>query len=197
MSARSSSPGISIATFDTAIGRCGIAWGKTGIVGLQLPESSDAALHERLRHRFPGAQEKATVPASVRLLTGRISDLLQGKAVDLSAAGLDMQKVPPFHRRVYDIVLAIPPGKTLTYGEIARQLGVPGAARAVGQALGKNPFPIVVPCHRVLAANGKLGGFSASGGIHTKMRMLSIEGVQGAFLFDSPKIGNRRASPAS
>ena len=86
-----------------------------------------------------------------------------------------MEGVAGFHRRVYDAARAIPPGKTLAYGEIAERIGAPGAARAVGQALGRNPFPIVVPCHRVLAAGGKIGGFSAHGGTATKRRMLAIE----------------------
>ena len=96
-----------------------------------------------------------------------IAALLRGEPVDLSGTVLDESRVPEFHRRVYEIARAIPPGRTLTYGEIAERLGEPGAARAVGQALGENPFPIVVPCHRVLAANGKLGGFSAPGGTAT------------------------------
>jgi methylated-DNA-[protein]-cysteine S-methyltransferase len=85
--------------------------------------------------------------------------------------------VPEFHRRVYDVARTIPPGATLTYGDIAARLGEPGSARAVGQALGRNPFPIIVPCHRVLAANGQLGGFSATGGSATKRRLLTIEGA--------------------
>src|SRR4029453_17011519 len=93
----------------------------------------------------------------------------------LSHVALDMEQVPAFERRVYEAARRIPAGKTLSYGEIAGQLGVPGSARAVGRALGRNPFAIVVPCHRVVAAGGKLGGFSASGGVHTKRRMLEIE----------------------
>ena len=89
-----------------------------------------------------------------------------------------MDGVPEFHRRVYEAARAIPPGNTLSYGDIAKRVGAPGAARAVGQALGRNPFPIVVPCHRVLAAGGKIGGFSAQGGVATKRRMLAIEGAR-------------------
>ena len=104
--------------------------------------------------------------------------LLAGEMADLSAAVLDMQCVSPFHRRVYEVARTIPPGVTLSYGEIARRMGAGGSARAVGQALGRNPFAVVVPCHRVLAASGKLGGFSANGGIATKLRMLSIEAAK-------------------
>jgi methylated-DNA-[protein]-cysteine S-methyltransferase len=103
--------------------------------------------------------------------------LLAGGPGDLSNAELDMEGVPPFHRRVYEIARGIRPGMTLSYGEVAARLGAPGAARAVGQALGQNPFPILVPCHRVLAAGGKIGGFSAHGGTATKQHMLAIEGA--------------------
>jgi methylated-DNA-[protein]-cysteine S-methyltransferase len=95
-----------------------------------------------------------------------------------------MEDVPEFHRRVYDVARAIPPGETLSYGEVAARLGEPAAAQAVGRALGRNPFPIVVPCHRVVAANGALHGFSAPGGIETKRRMLAIEGALAPALFD-------------
>jgi methylated-DNA-[protein]-cysteine S-methyltransferase len=110
----------------------------------------------------------------------RIVALLRGEAVDLSDAALDTARIPDFHRRVYAIARTIPPGRTLTYGEIAERLGDPSAARDVGQALGENPFPIVVSCHRVLAANGKLGGFSAPGGAATKLKLLRIEGAEAA-----------------
>src|SRR5206468_8080455 len=104
--------------------------------------------------------------------------LLRGEPRDLSGVALDMERAPPFHRRVYDAARAIPAGATCSYGEVASRLGAPGAARAVGQALGRNPFAIVVPCHRVLAAGGKTGGFSANGSITAKLRMLAIEGAQ-------------------
>jgi methylated-DNA-[protein]-cysteine S-methyltransferase len=166
--------------FDTEIGQCGIAWGERGIVGLQLPEAGEAEARERMLHRFPAAAE-GLPPPEVRRAIDRIVALLRGKAIDLSKIELDMDGVPPFHRRVYEVARSIPPGKTLSYGDIAARLDKRGAARAVGQALGQNPFPIVVPCHRVLAAGRKIGGFSAHGGTATKLRMLAIEGapVQG------------------
>ena len=108
--------------------------------------------------------------------------LLQGEASDLTSVELDMARVPPFDRRVYEVARTIPPGSTLTYGEIATRLGERRLAREVGQALGQNPFAIVVPCHRVVAAGGKVGGFSARGGIRTKLRMLAIEGAPAAGL---------------
>jgi len=165
------------ALFDTAIGRCGVAWGGRGIAGVQLPEAGERETLARMLRRFPAAGE-ATPPPEVRQVIDRIVALLRGKASDLSTVRLDMDEVPVFHRRVYDAARAIPQGMTLSYGEIATRVGAPGAARAVGQALGRNPFPIVVPCHRVLAAGGKIGGFSAQGGIATKRRMLAIEGAQ-------------------
>ncbi len=166
--------------FETAIGRCGIAWGEGGIVGVQLPEGRDLATRARVLERFPGVRE-APPPPTVRRAVHGITGLLRGEATDLSTVALDMEGVPPFHRRVYEVARAIAPGATLSYGEVAARLGAPGSARAVGQALGRNPFAIVVPCHRVLAAGGKVGGFSANGGITTKLRLLAIEGAPAAF----------------
>jgi methylated-DNA-[protein]-cysteine S-methyltransferase len=163
--------------FDTAIGRCGIAWGGRGIVGVQLPETHESATRSRLLRRFPGAPESPP-PLAVRRAVDAITALLRGERIDLTGVALDMDGVPEFHRRVYDAARAIPPGSTRSYGEIAKALGEPGSARAVGQALGRNPFAIVVPCHRVLAAGGRAGGFSATGGIGTKLRMLAIEGAR-------------------
>jgi methylated-DNA-[protein]-cysteine S-methyltransferase len=123
---------------------------------------------------LPGSRESAP-PPDVEQAIERIRALLSGSAVDLASVPLDMSAVNPFERRVYDVARTIPPGQTLTYGQIAARLGDPLLARDVGQALGRNPFPIVVPCHRVLAAGGKLGGFSAPGGVATKQRLLAIE----------------------
>jgi len=165
------------ALFDTAIGRCGIAWGDAGIVALQLPEASEAETAARLRKTCPTAAE-GLPPPPIMAAIGLVAALLRGEAADLSAIVLDMAGVPDFHRRVYDVARTIPPGRTLTYGAIARQLGEPGAARAVGQALGRNPFAVIVPCHRVVAAGGAMGGFSAGGGVETKRRILAIEGAR-------------------
>lgn len=162
------------ALFDTAIGRCGIAWAAEGVLGVQLPEARELETRARLLRRFPGTPE-APPPPDIRRAQRGITALLRGEASDLSFVSLDMQGVPPFHRRVYELARAIPPGATTSYGAIAARLGGRGASRAVGQALGRNPFALVVPCHRVLAAGGRLGGFSANGGIATKLRLLSIE----------------------
>jgi methylated-DNA-[protein]-cysteine S-methyltransferase len=160
--------------FDTPIGSGGMAWSERGIVGLQLPEAEAARLRARLRRRFPGSLEAAP-PAELQHVIHNIQALLSGSQTDLSQAKLDMDAIEPFDQRVYDQARTIPPGQTATYGQIATQLGDPLLARDVGQALGRNPFPIVVPCHRVLAAGGKLGGFSAPGGVATKQRLLDIE----------------------
>jgi methylated-DNA-[protein]-cysteine S-methyltransferase len=169
--------------FDTTLGRCAIAWGPRGIVSIELPGRDDQSTRRRVLRAVPGARE-ATPPAAVRRAIDVIAGLFDGEPDDLSTVVLDMERVPELHRRVYDVARTIPPGSTLTYGEVAERIGEPGAAQAVGQALGRNPFPIVVPCHRVLAADGTLRGFSAPGGIDTKRRMLALEGALAPALFD-------------
>ena len=169
---------VAYAFFDTALGRCGVAWGPDGIVALQLPESREAATRARLLARYPDAVE-ARPPADVQRWVDDIAALLRGESRELADLRLDMRGVPDFHRRVYEVARTIGPGATSTYGEIATRLGSRGLSRAVGQALGRNPFPLVVPCHRVLAAGRRVGGFSAAGGIATKLRLLAIEGRHG------------------
>jgi methylated-DNA-[protein]-cysteine S-methyltransferase len=164
------------ALFETPIGTCALAWSPRGITAVQLPERDARETRARMLRRFPPARE-APPPHEARLAIDAICGLLHGAAVDLSFITLDMDGVPGFHQRVYDVTRRIPPGRTLTYGEIAARLGSPGSARAVGGALGRNPFAIVVPCHRVIAAGGSMGGFSANGGVATKLRLLAIEGA--------------------
>lgn len=163
--------------FETALGACGIAWAEHGIIGIQLPEVDAAATRRRLARRFPDLKE-ANPSGAVRAAEASMTALLAGGSPELSSIELDMRAVPPFDQRVYAEVRRIPRGATATYGELAARLGDPGLARDVGQALGANPFPIVIPCHRVLAAAGT-GGFSARGGVATKMRMLAIEEAAG------------------
>lgn len=167
----------SFALFETAIGTAAVAWGPRGIIGAQLPELGATAVRADMRRRFPDAKE-ATPPAAVQHVIDDIVALMNGKPKNLRDAKLDLERIPDFHRRVYDVTRAIPPGQTLSYGEVAEKLDAPGAARAVGQALGANPFPIIVPCHRVLGAGGRVGGFTARGGTTTKMRLLNIEGAK-------------------
>jgi methylated-DNA-[protein]-cysteine S-methyltransferase len=164
------------ATFDTAIGRCGIVWGERGIHAVQLPMGTEEKTRGRLRQRH-GDIAEATPPSEVQHAIDGIVELLEGKPNDLTKVVLDLEGVPEFNRGVYDIARTIPPGKTMTYGDIAKRLGGVELSRDVGQALGRNPCPIVVPCHRVLAAGGKPGGFSANGGVITKLKMLAIEGA--------------------
>jgi methylated-DNA-[protein]-cysteine S-methyltransferase len=166
----------SFAIFDTAIGPCGVVWGERGITGVQLPMGSEDKTRNRIHQRNGDASEAAPT-ADVQRAIERIIELLAGKPDDLADLVLDLDGVPEFNRGVYDITRTIPPGQTMTYGDIAKKLGGVELSRDVGQALGHNPCPIVVPCHRVLAAGGKPGGFSANGGVVTKLKMLAIEGA--------------------
>ena len=171
------------ALFDTALGVCGIAWNDLGVVGVHLPDRDAAATRARLEQKFRDARE-AEPSAELARTIQRIIALLRGERVDLSAVPIDMRGIAEFERAVYVAAREIPAGDTRTYGEIAKRLGRPAAARDVGVALARNPFAIVVPCHRVVAANGKTGGFSAGGGVATKLKLLAIEGGMGP-LFDS------------
>ena len=163
--------------FETALGTCGVAWGPGGIVAVQLPERDAASTRARLLRGLPLCQGTGDPPPYVCSAITGIQALLAGEPRDLREVPLDMSRISPFHQQVYAIARAIPPGRTRTYGELAQQLGGLGLARAVGQALGMNPFAPVVPCHRVLAAGDRPGGFSAEGGAATKLRMLQIEGA--------------------
>lgn len=162
------------ALFDTPVGRCGIAWGAGGIAGVQLPEARESETRAKLLERA-GAAAEAAPPPTVRRAIDGINALLRGQAVDFADLPLDMAGVPRFHARVYEVVRQIQPGASLSYGEVAAKAEAPGAARAVGQVMRRNPYPILVPCHRVFAAGGKIGGYSASGGLATKLRLLSLE----------------------
>lgn len=160
--------------FDTPIGACGIAWTPDALAAVQLPEADEGGTRRRLL-RYTGSAPELPPPPFVQAAIARIQALLRGTHDDLCDVPLDLDGVPAFQRKVYEVTRAIAPGEVLTYGEVARRIGEPGAARAVGQALGRNPFAPVVPCHRVLAAGGRSGGFSAEGGADTKLRMLEIE----------------------
>lgn len=179
---------LAYALFPTPIGQCAVAWGAHGLTGVQLPEQDKATTRARMAQRFPLCHE-GDAPSPVQAAMDAVAALLSGTPrdpVDLGDIVLDMDGIPPFHQRVYALARRMAPGETTTYGEMARQLGEPGAARAVGQALGANPFAPVVPCHRILAAGGGAGGFSANGGVSTKLRLLLIERARfnGPGLFD-------------
>jgi methylated-DNA-[protein]-cysteine S-methyltransferase len=177
--------GLFFTLFDTAIGRCAIAWSERGIVSVLLSERDDGAARTRLLRRHPHAREAAPPEEIERAITGIVA-VIAGEPRDLSDMVLDLTGVPEFNRRVYAVARTIKPGATLTYGAIAAQLGEPDA-RSVGEAMGQNPCPIIVPCHRVVAAGGKTGGFSAPGGAATKRRLLAIEGASA----DAPTLFDR------
>ena len=160
--------------FETAIGRCALIWRGGLVAGAALPERDEASLRRRLAARFPDASE-ALPPRFVAEAMALIVRLLGGEKVELGGIALDLEDASELERKVYDAARRIPCGEIRTYGEIAAEIGAPGAAQAVGAALGRNPVPIVVPCHRVLAAGGRSGGFPAPGGVETKFRMLEIE----------------------
>lgn len=186
-----SSSGLSF--FDTAIGRCGIAWGPAGITAVRFPLKDGRAARAALKRAVnDDACPKTVPPPAVAEAIARVTSVLAGLDEDLEGIELDLSRINVFDREVYGVARRIPFGRTRTYGEIATELGDARLARDVGAALGRNPFPIVVPCHRVVAAGQKLGGFSGAGGIETKLRLLRIEGAtlndQGPTLFEQAGI---------
>ena len=182
-STTSGSTPLDFALFDSAIGTCAIAWAGEAVIRFQLPESNPAETRARIARRRigrAGDQVRETTPPSViaEAIAG-IRAHLAGELDDLRWIPVDTSGIPAFHRRVYDVTRAIDPGRVLGYGQIAARIGPPGSAQAVGQALGRNPIPLIIPCHRVVAADNALTGFSAPGGIHTKQRLLEIERTPG------------------
>jgi methylated-DNA-[protein]-cysteine S-methyltransferase len=165
-------PSSSFTLFDTAIGTCAVAWNPVGIVRFQLPEAEPAAT----RARVAANAAEGKPPAWVEDVIDRVRRHLAGEVQDLSNVKVDLREVPAFHAKVYEALRAVPAGKTVTYAELARAAGSPGAVRAVGQSMAKNPIPVVIPCHRVLGASDKPGGFSAYGGVETKAKLLAKEG---------------------
>lgn len=160
--------------FDTALGHFGIGWTERGLARVLLPGDDEAALLERLNR---GDARAGDPPRAIVALMDRIEDYAEGERVDFADIKLDLGGVPAFHRRAYEILVTVDWGETLTYGDLARRLGDVGLSRAVGQAMGANPMPLVIPCHRVLASDGRPGGFSAPGGAASKVKMLALEGV--------------------
>lgn len=168
---------LGFAVFDTALGWSALAWSGRGIVRGWLPAETEAAIRNSVARRCPEALESAPPAFAARAIEG-VRALMAGEPRGLSDVPLDEDAIPELHRRVYEIARAIPVGSTLTYGEVAARLGDKALAREVGRALGLNPYPPIVPCHRILAASGKTGGFSAPGGVDTKMRLLNVERAQ-------------------
>lgn len=164
----------------TAIGPVGLAWSEAGIVRLQLP-GNDSGATRRLLLRGLSEAEESHPPARLEATVTALQRYFTGTPTDLSSAPLDLSGVPDFHRSLYGEMLKLGWGETVTYGELAERAGAPGAAQSVGTAMGRNPVPIIVPCHRVLASGNKLGGFSAPGGGRTKLKLLEMEGVRLGF----------------
>ena len=162
--------------FDTGLGRCGIAWSDLGIIGVQLPEAREIDTRRRLFQLYPDAREWRA-PADVEIAIEGIVELLRGGRVDLSDVTLDMTGIPAFNQRVYAFARSIPRGETRTYGEVASHLRASGAVHSVAQAIGRNPFMVIVPCHRVLEAGNYADKISPNGGVISKRRLLSIEGA--------------------
>jgi methylated-DNA-[protein]-cysteine S-methyltransferase len=162
--------------FDTAIGRCGIAWGDLGIIGVQLPEVREIDTRKRLFHLYPEARELRP-PINVEAAIEGIAMLLRGGASDLSDVTLDMTGIPAFNQRVYAFARSIPRGESRTYADVASALRASGAIHSVAQAIARNPFMIIVPCHRVLEAGHYADNISPNGGVISKRRLLSIEGT--------------------
>lgn len=160
-------------SFATAVGRCEIEWTAYGVSRFRLPDISAATCS------IPGEQHAAQidVPAEILLVIESVRVLVSGKKADLSGTRLDLRNVSAFNKRVYAEALKIPAGETMTYGMLAAAIGDRGAAQAVGRALGDNPIPLIIPCHRIVAANGAMHGFSAPGGVASKRRLLEIEGA--------------------
>ncbi|MCA6097540.1 methylated-DNA--[protein]-cysteine S-methyltransferase [Bradyrhizobium australafricanum] len=163
--------------FDTAIGRCGIAWGELGVAGVQLPELREIETRKRLFKLYPDAREMRP-PEEVAVAIEGIAASLRGGIGDLAGVALDMSGIPAFNARVYQFVRTIPRGETRTYDEVASALRASGAVYSVAQALGRNPFMVMVPCHRVLEAGNYADRISPNGGSISKRRLLSIEGAQ-------------------
>jgi methylated-DNA-[protein]-cysteine S-methyltransferase len=168
--------GRAYSVFDTAIGRCGMVWGEHGILGLQLPEAREIETRGRLLRRHPDARDLKPPLAIERAIEG-IRALMRGEPSELADVALDMSGLPGFTQRVYALTRAIPRGETRSYGELAKRLGASGAVHAVTQALARNPFVIIVPCHRVHDGSGFADKMSPNGGVISKRRLLSIEGA--------------------
>ena len=162
--------------FDTAVGRCGIAWGDLGVAGVQLPEARELETRGRMLRQYPDARELRP-PLNVELAIEGIVTLLRGKPSDPSGVTLDMTGIHAFNQRVYAFARAIPRGETRTYGEVAASLRLSGAVHSVAQAIARNPFVIIVPCHRVLEAGSYADKISPNGGVISKRRLLSLEGA--------------------
>lgn len=175
---QSERPTVHHLVFDTAIGPCGVAWTERGLVGLQVHDATAAAIERRLADKSRSAGP-AEPPPWVATVIADLKRYFAGEPVDFAAVAVDLSGVDPYRRKLYEAMRSLAWGETTTYGELARHMGSTDweGAREVGDAMGRNPVPVVIPCHRVLAAGGKVGGFSAPGGIKSKIKLLALEGV--------------------
>jgi methylated-DNA-[protein]-cysteine S-methyltransferase len=179
---------IGFTVFGTAIGECALAWNEAGVLAAWLPEATETRLRMRVKKRFASAVE-ARPEGPTAAAIAAIGALLAGERIDLGFIRIDDSRIDPFDRRVYAAARTISAGRVVSYAELAERVGANASAREVGQSLGRNPFPIIVPCHRIVASSGELGGFSAPGGTATKRRLLTIEDARrdgAADLFDLP-----------
>jgi methylated-DNA-[protein]-cysteine S-methyltransferase len=163
--------------FETDLGACGVAWSERGLTRFQLPEADKRATERRLTLRALDSRPKAP-PAQIAEAIADVQRYMAGERVDFSAIALDLAGVAPFYVEIYAVARRVGWGETATYGELAHRAGAPGAARAVGQAMARNPIAVIIPCHRILASGNKVGGFSAFGGTVSKQRLLGLEGVR-------------------
>ena len=168
--------GLGYTIFDTVIGRCGVAWSPLGVIGVQLPEAREIDTRRRLYQLYPEARELRP-PLNTEIAIEGVTALLRGADSDLSDVALDASGIPAFNQRVYAYTRQIPRGETRTYAEIASSLRASGAVYSVAQAIARNPFMIIVPCHRVLEAGNYADKISPNGGAISKRRLLSIEGA--------------------
>jgi DNA-3-methyladenine glycosylase II len=162
--------------FETPLGTCAIAWNERGVIAFQLPEATKKQTEERIAKRA-SAIKSAVVPKRIATIIKQAQKHFGGEAQNFQDVAVDLDGTTEFSKQVYDICQSIPAGKTMTYGEIAKAMNRPAASRAVGRAMGMNPIPLIIPCHRVLASGNKPGGFSAFGGFATKLKMLNLEGA--------------------
>ena len=163
--------------FDTLIGRCGLAWTEAGLTGVQLPEADPKQTVARIPRHGAERVEESEVPPQIAEVIAALKAFLSGEPTGFDGLQLDMERHSAFERAAYEALRKVGWGNTVTYGELAEAIGRPNGAQAIGMAMGRNSWPVIVPCHRVLGANGWLGGFSAPGGIMTKKMLLAREGV--------------------
>jgi methylated-DNA-[protein]-cysteine S-methyltransferase len=165
-------------TFPTSFGICGVAWTHEGIIAFCLPEASEKQMRTRLKNITCNSESLEALPSWIKQLIRKVKAHMAGDSQNFSDMPLNLNGTSEFQRSVYLAAQKIPSGNVITYADLAKAIGKPKAARAIGNALAKNPIPLIIPCHRIIASSGKLGGFSAPGGFKTKSALLHCEGVK-------------------